>query len=152
VPGEVEPVPAPSLAVVRAGQEPVDQPLVGVRRAVGEEGLDLFGRRRQAGHVERHPADQGPPIPLGGRGEPSTFQRRQQEPIDRVPGRALPIPANFGRLSFLDRPEAPEGGTPRDLSRRVERDESWLTRLARRASAWLEPNHALDTPRGALPY
>ena len=37
VAGGVEPVPAPALAEVRRGQQPVDQPLVGVGPRVGEE-------------------------------------------------------------------------------------------------------------------
>ncbi len=42
-PGQVEPVAAPPLAVVGAGQQPVDEVFVGVRRAVGQEGSDLAG-------------------------------------------------------------------------------------------------------------
>ena len=56
---QVEPVLAPALAVMRARQQAIDQPFVGVRPVVGEEGGDLVGRRGQAGQVERDAADQG---------------------------------------------------------------------------------------------
>ena len=70
VAGQVEPVPAPALAVVRRGEQPVDQPLVGVGPGVGEEGLDLGGRRRQAEQVEAEPADQRRAVGLGRRARP----------------------------------------------------------------------------------
>ena len=66
VAGDVEPVPAPALAVVRRGEQAVDQPLVGVGRVVGEE------RRRlppasAAGRCRSNvgPADERAPVGLG---------------------------------------------------------------------------------------
>ena len=59
---QVHPVPGPALAVMGAGQQAIDQPLVGIGRAVGEEGRDLLGSRRQAEQVERQAANQGPPV------------------------------------------------------------------------------------------
>ena len=53
----VEPVLRPALAVARAGQQPVDEPLERVGRLVSLELLDLLGRRRQAGQVERYAAE-----------------------------------------------------------------------------------------------
>ena len=50
-PDEVEPVPAPLLAVAGRVEQAVDQLLVGVGRRVVDEGVDLLGRRRQAGQV-----------------------------------------------------------------------------------------------------
>ena len=41
--GQVEPVPAPAFAEVRRVQQPLDQLLVGVRRRVGHERVDLAG-------------------------------------------------------------------------------------------------------------
>ena len=58
VAGHVEPVPRPRLAVARRREQPVDDLREGVGRVVLQERLDLVGRRRQAGQVERHPADQ----------------------------------------------------------------------------------------------
>ena len=50
--GGVEPVERHALAVVGRGEQAVDELLVGVGPIVGEEGVDLGGRRRQAGQVE----------------------------------------------------------------------------------------------------
>ena len=44
--GNVEPVPAPALAVMRTGEQAIDQGVVRVRGAVCEELLDLDGVRR----------------------------------------------------------------------------------------------------------
>ena len=63
---QVEPVPAPALAEVRARRAAGRRPSRRRRGAVvGEERVDLVGRRRQAGQVERDPADQRPPVGLG---------------------------------------------------------------------------------------
>ena len=64
--GHVEPVPAPSLAVMRAGEQSIDQGFVGVRRSIVQKLLDFLGRRRQADQVEREAADQRAAIGLGG--------------------------------------------------------------------------------------
>ena len=58
VAGHVEPVPAPPLAVRRRGQQPIDHPIERVGPIVGEERVNLVGRRRQTGQVERHPANE----------------------------------------------------------------------------------------------
>ncbi len=42
IPGHVEPVARPLLAVVGRGEEPIDQSLVGVRPLVGDERFDLL--------------------------------------------------------------------------------------------------------------
>ncbi len=42
---QVEPVLAPALAVMRAGQQAIDQPFVGIRAVIAQEGSDLVGRR-----------------------------------------------------------------------------------------------------------
>ena len=51
-PDQVEPEDRHPLAVVGRGQQPVDQPLVGVGRVVADERVDLLGRGRQADQVE----------------------------------------------------------------------------------------------------
>ena len=66
---QVEPVPGPSLAVVRAGQERVDQLFVGVGVLIVQERLDVLGLRGKAGQVERKTADQGTPAGLGRGGQ-----------------------------------------------------------------------------------
>ena len=52
---DVEPVPAPPLAIGRRGQQPVHHPREGVGRRVGQERLDLLGGRRQARSGRRSP-------------------------------------------------------------------------------------------------
>ena len=53
VAGGVEPVAGHVLAVAGGGEQPVDDRFVGFGPVVGEEGVDLLERRRQAGQVER---------------------------------------------------------------------------------------------------
>ena len=102
---QVEPVLGPPFAVPRAGQEPIDQPLVGVRPVVAEEGLDLLGRRGEAGQVEGHATDQRGRVGLGGGDEAHLLQARQDEAIDRVPDplRSLDL-RERGALGNLVRP------------------------------------------------
>ena len=54
----VEPVQRLLLAEVRRCEQPLDKPLVGPRPLVVQEGKLLVERRRQAGQIERQPADQ----------------------------------------------------------------------------------------------
>ncbi len=52
VAGQIQPVPGPAFAVVRRGQQPIDEPLVGVGRPIVDERVGLFGRRREADEIE----------------------------------------------------------------------------------------------------
>ena len=81
---QVEPVPGPALAVVRAGEQPIDQSLVGVGCAIGQEGRDVCGRGRKPGQVEREAADQGPLVGFGAGARLFLLERGQDEAIDRV--------------------------------------------------------------------
>ncbi len=56
---EVEPVPAPALAVMRAGQKAIDQLLVGVWGIVVQKNLDVIGPGGKPGQVECEAANQG---------------------------------------------------------------------------------------------
>ena len=95
VPGRVEPVPAPALAVMgRLASRRSTSLLVGVGRRVGEEGVDLRERRRQADQVEAQAADQGGPVGLGRGLQPLGLQPGEDEAVDRVPGPGLV--ATFG--------------------------------------------------------
>ena len=58
-------MPAPALAVLRAGQQPVDDLLVGVRRSGRRETPLSLPARRQAGQVEVHAAQQGAAVGFG---------------------------------------------------------------------------------------
>ena len=57
---DVEPVPPPALAILRRGEEPFDHGLKRLRRLVGEKVFHLLGRRREAGEIERRPAEECP--------------------------------------------------------------------------------------------
>ena len=70
----IQPVASPALAVARRGEQAVHQLLVGVGRAVGDEGLNLFPRGRQAVQIVGEPADQGGRIRLR-RTESASFPR-----------------------------------------------------------------------------
>src|SRR5262245_12084647 len=50
---QVEPVARPLLAVMRTVEQTVDHLLKSPGRVVGQKRVDLFGRRRQSGQIER---------------------------------------------------------------------------------------------------
>ena len=81
---EVEPVNRHALAVMRTGQQPVDQFAKGARRRVGDKRPHLFPSRRQPGEVERQAADQRTAVGLPRRLVALCPQRRQHEPVDVV--------------------------------------------------------------------
>ena len=88
------------LAVARILQAAVDKPLPGgLKRVgcghVGQEGIDLCGRRRQAEHVEGEPADQRLGRRLGRRLDARLTKPGQHKPID-LAGR----PAVVGQLGW----------------------------------------------------
>ncbi len=85
VAGDIEPVAAPFFTVVRREQQPVDDFFEGIRRWVGEEGINLVRRGRQAGEVEGGAADEH--ALLGGRGERKALfgEFYADEGVDRVP-------------------------------------------------------------------
>ncbi len=56
---------APSVRRSAGGEEAVDELLVGVGRRVGDEGVGLLGRRRQADEVEVEAADEGVGVGFG---------------------------------------------------------------------------------------
>ena len=53
---DVHPVPGPALAVLRTGQQALHDLLIGVRRVVGQEGVNGVWWGRHADQVEVHPA------------------------------------------------------------------------------------------------
>ena len=81
---EVHPLPGHAFAVVRRREQLVDEFLVGLRRGVVQERVDLRGRRRQADEVEVEPPNQRPLVCLRRRREPFLVQLRQHEPIDWI--------------------------------------------------------------------
>jgi hypothetical protein len=79
----VEPVFAPPFAVALGVQKPFDHPFIGVRLLVGEKLVDLLYRRRQAGEIETHAANQRFPIRLRADRQTGGFQFRLKETVDR---------------------------------------------------------------------
>ena len=90
VAGDVEPVPAPTLAIPWRSQQTIDQPVECVGAVVRLERVDLLGRRRDAPQVDRCAANQGSLVRLGVTGSsrrpragPRRRHRRAFEPIPR---------------------------------------------------------------------
>src|SRR6185312_10277426 len=54
---DVEPLPRLLLAIMSTCQQSVDQPLVRIRRLIGQKFVDFGSRRRQAKKIERCAAD-----------------------------------------------------------------------------------------------
>ena len=102
---QVEPVLRPAHAVLRAGQQAVDDLLIGVGRAVVQERLDLLGRRRQAGQVEAEAAEQRRAVGLGRGRQAVGLEARQDEGVDRVADPAAILDGR--RLGPPRRPERP---------------------------------------------
>ena len=64
---EIEPMPAPALAVMGRIEQPIHQLGESVGGIVLQEGVDLLGRRRQPRQIESNAANQSPPIGRFGR-------------------------------------------------------------------------------------
>ena len=62
VAGGVEPVPRPALAIMRRGEQTIDEPLVGVGRSVGEKFVDVVRLRRESEQIEIGALDQRVPV------------------------------------------------------------------------------------------
>jgi len=83
VPGDVEPVPAPALAVRRRREQPVHDPGERVGRRVGQEGFDLcrVGGRPVRSNVARRMSVRLSAVGAGRR--PRLLQPGQDESVDR---------------------------------------------------------------------
>ena len=79
---DVEPEAAPRFAVVRRREQAVDDLRERVGRLVLLERLDLVGRRRQAGQIERRAADQRALVGGAHRRQPVLLEPREHEAID----------------------------------------------------------------------
>ena len=80
----VEPAHRHALAVIGRGQQPVDYFLVGIRRCIVDESLDIRQRRRQTRQVERHAPDQRAAVGLGRGLEAFSIEARQYQLIDWI--------------------------------------------------------------------
>ena len=85
---EVEPGAGLPFAEGGGGEQAVDEFLVGQRVRVGDEGVDLGRRRRQARDIEGDAANQGRPLGGRRRGESRLAQACGDEAVDRVGGGA----------------------------------------------------------------
>ena len=83
---EIEPVAAPSFAVVRGGEEAIDDAGVGCWRAIGFEGGDLRGGGRKAGEIERNAAQPGAAGGFRSASDLLLCQLGVEKPIDRSIG------------------------------------------------------------------
>ena len=89
VPPDVHPVPAPALAVMRVGQQPVDDPLPGVGPPVVEKVAQLGHRRRQADQVPVESPELGRLVRLGQRFEAAMLSVVGEKGVDRVRERGV---------------------------------------------------------------
>ena len=81
---QVEPVPRPTPAVPRIGEQPVDEPFIGIGRGVGDERRHVGRLGRHAEEVERETPNERGPIGLGHRLDPGRHEPREDEPVDRI--------------------------------------------------------------------
>ena len=58
VTGQVEPMPPPTFAIMRGGEQSVDHPPIGVVAGVGQKPVDFLDRRRQSHQVETQAANE----------------------------------------------------------------------------------------------
>ncbi len=98
VAGQVEPVPRPALAVVRRGEQAVDEPLVGVGR----------GRRR---------GTRRPPRAIGGRPIRSRLTRRISVARSASGDGAMPVALQPGEDEAIDRVADPVASAGRPAAR-----------------------------------
>ena len=102
--GEVEPFASPLFPVARGGKQLVDQPFVGVRSLVADEGIRLFGGGGQTDQVEIEATHQTVAIGLGRRLEIMLCEVFENEGIDFV---TLPLRIFCGRIGGNGRNEGP---------------------------------------------
>ena len=103
---DVEPVPAPTLAVVGGGKQAIDHFGEGVLRSVVDKRLNLFGRGRKARQIIGGATNQRPPARERGRLQSLGFEPGQDEVVDRRPHPAAMRDLLYGRL--FHRLEGPE--------------------------------------------
>ena len=108
VPRHVEPVSAPALAIGRRREQAIDEPRVGVRSLVRQEGMDLIHRGRQPGQIEGDSSDQGPLVGPRGGSQTRRLEFRQDKAIDR---------SSRPRLVFDARDSLVDGSTKRPMVR-----------------------------------
>ena len=83
---DIEPVTAPLHAVLRALQQPIDDgpERLPIGSRIGEEGVDLLGRRREAGEIVSGAAEERTPIGSRGRSDADGVEARLEEKVDGI--------------------------------------------------------------------
>ena len=80
----VEPMSPPPFAVLLAGKQLVDKPLIRLRRVIGCEAVNFLGRRGQSDEIEKHAADERPGIGRRIRRQSLFFEAGEHKSIDRI--------------------------------------------------------------------
>ena len=102
-------MPPPPFAIVRAGEQPVNELAKGFRRGIPNERLDFVGRRRQTDQVKVGAANQHRPIGLPCRAKLLLVQLGEDETIDRRVRPGGLLRACRRHLRRIDRTQGAEG-------------------------------------------
>ena len=126
----VEPVPPPTLAVLRAGEQAIHYFLKRGRRIVLEKRVDIFGRGRQSDQIECRAADQRS---FGNQSERNQFLFVQLRLDEAVDSGAVPLRVVAGgrRLVVPDWLERPEPAGLREVVRRRDWRSFTVARIFR---------------------
>ena len=102
---DVQPVPAPPLAVVRGLEQPLDQASVGTGFAIADEFPDFRRTRQESGQVQADAADQRAVIRLRRRFQALGFEFGEHERVNRIAYPAVSIHVRrLGPLDWAKRP------------------------------------------------
>ncbi len=137
-------MPRPTLAVMLAGQQAVDQLLVGIRRGIVDERFHFVRLRRQAPHVEIGAADERAAAGFVVGGQAFRFQRRENESINigANPRRVL----HHWRRDDLQRLQRPELPPRLDINFFLRQFDCFT--VARIGRADLDPFHKVGNRLG----
>src|SRR5438132_116195 len=104
---QVQPMPSPTFDVMWRCQEPLNHPLLGIRRSVSKKCFSLLEHWWESDEIKRHAPKPGILVCRRCRLEVLFFQSCQDETVD---GRSNPILLTDRRRNWLlNRPEGPEG-------------------------------------------
>ena len=101
---DIEPVAPPPLAVVRRGEQPIDEPLPGTARRVVEERVRLLEGGRKANQIEIRAAQKRPALGPGSGADALVPSLLLEETVDRVVRAELRKDGDLGRGRKPERP------------------------------------------------